>query len=186
MSTSPPKLNPDQLKAVRQQMAQSQYETKPEKSSDKSDPSVEALKRLADPDEWLRQLYGAPAPATQDEHMRDTEKAQKQGKQNHTPLDTKKLGEKHDAKDLAKAREQFRWFKSETERVIQENKRKEQEKQRALQEEEQKKKKEEEERRQQEQAGGDEPTGKQKGVLGQPRRKASTDRNPETKVSGSK
>jgi translation initiation factor IF-2 len=53
-------------------------------------------------------------------------------------------------------------------------------------EEEQKKRKEEEERRQQEQAGGDEPTGKQKGVLGQPRRKASTDRNPETKVSGSK
>ncbi|MEI7652998.1 MAG: hypothetical protein WCJ70_01815 [bacterium] len=186
MSTSPPKLNPDQLKAARQQMAKTQFESKPEKSSDKSDPSVAALKRLADPNEWLRQLYGAPEPATQDEHMRDTEKAQKQGKQSSTPLDMKKLGEKHDAQDLQKAREQFNWYKSETDKVIHENKKKEQEKQRAIQEEEQKKKKEEEERRQQEQAGGDEPTGKQKGVLGQPRRKATTDRNPETKVSGSK
>jgi hypothetical protein len=171
---------------MRQQAAKGQFETKAETSNNKTDPSVKALQNLVDPNEWLRQLYGAPAPVTQDEHMRDTEKAQKQGKQNHTPLDTKKLGEKHDAQDLAKAREQFNWYKSETERVIHENKKKEHEKQRAIQEEEQKKRKEEEERRQQEQAGGDEPTGKQKGVLGQPRRKASTDRNPETKVSGSK
>jgi hypothetical protein len=172
-----PKLNPAQLQALRQQNARQQMpQLAPEQqektrqvgppdtmrpSNSKTDPGLDQLKKLVDPMEWVRQLYGAPepTPTSQDEHMKDTEKALKQGKQNHTPLDMKKLGEKHDAQDLARARQQFQWFKSEHEKVIHENKKKEQEKQQALAEEEQRKKQEEEQERQAAQSGGDELAG---------------------------
>ena len=100
-----------------------------------------------------------------------------------TPFSIKRLLGIYDAADAEKIRsglktstQQHNEFKHEYDKTIAQNKQeKEQEEKQKLQEEEQKKKHEEEEkRRAQEQ--GDEPSGKQKGVLGQARKKASVDR----------
>ena len=143
------------------------------------------LGKLVDPQEWLRQLYGLPESTPGDEHMKATEKAMKKGDQNHTPLNMKKLNEKHDANDLAAARRQFQWWQGEENRARQKLTQEGQQKKRAEQEQEERKKQEAEQARQQD-AGGGEVQGKQKARLGQPRRKATTEQHPETKMGGAK
>ncbi|MEI6327486.1 MAG: hypothetical protein WCO78_05225 [Candidatus Roizmanbacteria bacterium] len=191
---SPPKIPPAQLQQLRQQASRDQLERSPENmlrqqqaaaGVKKGDPSIDAVKSLVNPQSWMDQLLGVPESSRLDAHQRDTEKAMKQSDQNHTPLDLKKLGEKHDAGDLAKARQQFQWFRSEQDRVINDNKRHEQEKAKAEAEAEQRKKQEAAQASQNADSG-DEPTGKQKGRLGQPRRKATTEKHPETKMGGTK
>lgn len=191
---APPKLPPDQLQKLRQQANRDQFERSTENAAHpqhapfdakKGDPSINAIKDLVSPRTWMDELLGVPESSKLDAHQRETEKAQKKSDQNHTPLDMKKLGEKHDAGDLAKARQQFQWFKSEQDRVQNDNKRHEQEKKKMEAEAEERKKQEAAQARQHEQSS-EEPAGKQKARLGQPRRKATTEQHPETKMGGTK
>lgn len=191
---SQPKIPPDQLQKLRQQANRDQFERSTENATHpqsapfdakKGDPSIGAIKDLVSPRSWMDELLGVPESSKLDAHQRETEKAQKKSDQNHTPLDMKKLGEKHDAGDLAKARQQFQWFKSEQDRVQNDNKRHEQEKKKMEAEAEERKKQEAAQAHQHEQSS-EEPAGKQKARLGQPRRKATTEQHPETKMGGTK
>jgi hypothetical protein len=135
---------------------------------------------------WLRDLYGAPQLGSEAAKKSAMEREQKKSKDNHTPLDMSKLRSKHDKSITPEQKRFFKKYNQEYEQFLAEKKRKiENEKKRA--EEEEKKKKEEAEKRKKEeenQVGGGQ--GKQKQKLGQPRRKATTELHPETKMGGAK
>lgn len=120
----------------------------------------------------------------QQEQMKNLE--HKKENKNHTPLDFKELGEsyrKNESQDIDAVRRRFNQFKSDEEKVFQQGKQKiEQAKQMDQNQ------KAEEQQRLQKQAASQpgESHGKQKGRLGQARKKASVDTNFEAKYAKGK
>lgn len=123
---------------------------------------------------WV-QLIGVDSAAEKQKEME--KQTEKHNAQNYSPLDflglTKKQ-EKHSAQELEALRKRFHdMVQSGTQKAIDQRKKEEEERKKAMEEEEERKKQEEEERKAQEQQQMEEPQGKQKGQLGQPRKKAS-------------
>jgi hypothetical protein len=127
-----------------------------------------------------------PAKEAQEKAMKEMEKQEKEGKKS-SPLDFQKLNEKYlkqDQETLALERRYFNRVVSETEKAILENKQKEEEKKKQEAMEKQQKDYDEQEMLKQQQMSA-EPQGKQKGQMGQARKKATVDLM-ETKGSGKK
>lgn len=142
---------------------------------------MQTLTGLVDPNTWVRELYGIPEPLAQGNKH---ESEQKKDAKNNTPLDMKKLGSKTATPDQQRF---FKNYQEEYEQFLNEKTQKAQNQKRQEEEQEQKRKEQEEKKRQEEQQGGDqEAHGKQKQQLGQPRRKATTEQHPETKMGGAK
>jgi hypothetical protein len=120
------------------------------------------------------QLLGmeSSSPSPQQEMQKQME--QQQG-QSHTPLDFEKLYGKHQQQDQQNVdslrQKLFQMVNTDTEKAIETRKKEEEERKKEEAEEEQRKK-EEEEQEKQEQMASDEPQGKQKAKIGQPRKKA--------------
>lgn len=127
-------------------------------------------------DNFWEQLIGVESNNNASPQQEMMKKMEQQQGGNHTPLDFEKLHNSHAQKDeqnVEQLRQRlFQMVKSGTEKAIEERKKEEEERKRAEEEEEQRKKQEEEEERQAQMAQQEEPQGKQKGKLGQPRKKA--------------
>lgn len=141
---------------------------------------LKAALSIGDPQAWVGELYGVPTPIAGN----SAEAKEKSGTSNHTPLDMKKMGGK-DAPTNPQHAQYFKKYREEYEQFLNEKKKKA-ENQKRQEEEDEKKKKEEEQKRAQESQQQDGGQGKQKQKLGQPRRKATTEQHPETKMGGAK
>jgi len=142
---------------------------------------IQGVTSLVDPNSWVRELYGIPEPKLHDDKSKPE---QNKDNKNNTPLDMNKVGSKSATPDQQRF---FKNYQEEYEQFLNDKTQKAQNQKRQEEEQEQKRKEQEEKKRQEEQQGGDqEAHGKQKQQLGQPRRKATTEQHPETKMGGAK
>ena len=148
---------------------------------------INTLSTLADPDAWVKDLYGLPQTYSKDAGGKAFEQGKSGKDKSHTPLDTKKLEGKYNSQDTTPQQKQFfKKYQQEYEQFLQEKRKKEENEKRKLEEEEKRKKEEIEKRRREEESQTGAGQGKQKQKLGQPRRKATTELHPETKAGGAK
>lgn len=141
--------------------------------------SVSAAAGLADPHSWVRELYGVK------EETGDKSKESKDKKESdHTPLDMKKF-ESKDGQSAPQHKQFFKKYQDEYEQFLSQKKKQEQDKKKQ-EEDEERKKKEEVQKKREEESQQSEVHGKPKAKLGQPRRKATTEQHPETKMGGAK
>lgn len=144
---------------------------------------LSAVTSLADPNAWVRELYGVKEPIGGVGEGK-TEKETHKDK-NNTPLDMKKVGSKEQAITPEHQRF-FKKYQEEYEQFLDQKKKQAEDKKRQEEEEERKKKEEVQKRQEEEQNKDSGGQGKQKQKLGQPRRKATTEQHPETKAGGAK
>lgn len=175
-----PPLNPDENIEKMLEMAQSAKGKPSEKGGIGKDikTALGNASKLADPNDWVRELYGI-SPSEQADKAKD-EKEKKPD--NHTPLDASRLP----GQDVSPTHQHFfKKYKEEYEQFLSQKKQ-ENQKTKREEEEEEKRKKEEERRKKEEESQQEEVHGKPKYKLGQPKRKATTEMHPETKMGGAK
>lgn len=149
---------------------------------------INTLSSLADPDAWVKDLYGLPQTYAKDAASKAFEQGKSGKDKNHTPLDTKKLEGKYNGQDISPQQRQFfKKYQQEYEQFLEQKKKKEQDAKRKEEEEEKRKREELQKRKEQEEQSQATPQGKvRKSILGQGRRKATTELYPETKAGGAK
>lgn len=157
-------------------------------SSGNKQSGISTLSSLVDPDAWVKDLYGLPQTYNKENASRATEQGKTKGDNNHTPLDTKKLEGKYNAQMISPEHRQFfKKYNQEAEQFLHEKKKKEENEKRRNEEEEKKRKEEIQKKQAQEDQNQGTPHGKvRKSILGQGRRKATTELHPETKAGGAK
>ncbi len=156
----------DQAKQMAQRAQQQAAPPKPPASG-----GPDTLTQLVDPNAWIRDLYGAPAPEV-------SQSSEKKKPLNHTPLD-RTSGEFRQKQFFKKYQQEYDQFLAQKKRKIEQQKKQ-------AEDEEKRKKDEEKKQRSESNDGAGAGQGKQKQRLGQPRRKATTELHPETKMGGAK